>query len=43
MAQAQAFKACTSISRVANQPSGVLGVQPLLGHPVLHLHGSVPR
>ena len=28
-------------SRTANQPSGVLGVQPLLGHPVLHVHSSV--
>ena len=27
-------------SRAAHQPSGVLGVQPLLGHTVLHLHGS---
>ena len=30
-------------SRVAHQPPRVLGVQPLLGHPVLHLHGSVSR
>ena len=40
MPPAQEFKACTSISRAAHQPSGVLGVQPLLGHTVLHIHGS---
>ena len=29
--------------RVTNKPTQVLGVQPLLGHPVLHLHRSVLR
>ena len=30
-------------SRAAHQPSPVLGLQPLLGHAVMHLHGSVSR
>ena len=28
-------------SRTANQPSGVLGLQPLLGHTVMHVHHSI--
>ena len=30
-------------SRVAHQPPQVVGMQPLQGHTVLHLHGSVLR
>ena len=30
-------------SRAAHQPSPVLGLQPLLGHALMYLHGSVSR